>query len=146
MKKLVLGMLCLAVGGHLFGQNMETENEIRKLEQMEVEATLKKDSSTLLKLWDEEFFVNAPNNKVTFAGETTLDRPVLKMPRIDFTRDVEEIVIRGNIVFSMGSETVVDKVAQTNQQQTIKRRYTNIWMNKDGSWKLIARHANVICQ
>jgi ketosteroid isomerase-like protein len=31
------------------------------------------------------------------------------------------------------------------RQQTVKRRYTNIWMKKDGNWKLVARHANVIC-
>lgn len=119
------------------------ESEIRRLEQMEVQAVLKKDTAALLKLWDEDFVVNAPDNKINFAGETTLDRPVLKNPRAVFTRNVEHIIIRGNTVFAMGSETVDNP---SNPQQIIKRRYTNIWMKLDGTWKLVARHANVICR
>lgn len=118
------------------------ESEIRRLEQMEVEAVLKKDTTTLLKLWDKDYVVNAPDNKINFAGKTTLDRPVLRRARALFNREIEQIIIRGNIVFSMGSETVDNP---TNPHQIIKRRYTNIWMHQDGSWKLVARHANVIC-
>jgi hypothetical protein len=28
--------------------------------------------------------------------------------------------------------------------KTIKRRFTNIWKKEDGTWRLFARHANVI--
>jgi hypothetical protein len=28
--------------------------------------------------------------------------------------------------------------------QTIRRRFTNIWKNEDGTWRLFVRHANVI--
>jgi ketosteroid isomerase-like protein len=120
--------------------NKVIEAEIKRLEQMEVQAVLKKDTVTLLKLWDKDYVVNAPDNQINFAGKTTLDRPVLKRPRVSFTRNIEHIIIRGNTVFSMGSETVE---SQTNSQ--VKRRYTNIWMKRDGSWKMVARHANVIC-
>lgn len=122
-----------------------TESEIRKLEQMEVEAILKKDTITLLKLWDKDFVVNAPDNKINFAGKTTLERPVLRRSRTSFTRDIEQIVIRGNTIFSMGRETVVSNENPSGIQQTIERRYTNIWMKQDGSWKLVAWHANLIC-
>jgi ketosteroid isomerase-like protein len=129
----------------LFAQDKTIESEIRNLEQQEVQAVLKKDTVMLLKLWDKDYIVNAPDNMINFAGKTTLDRPVLKRPRVSFTRDVEQIIIRGDVVFAMGSETVVPG-DQTQAQQPVKRRYTNIWMKKDGMWKLMARHANVICQ
>lgn len=45
----------------------------------------------------------------------------------------------------MGSEIVVTQDGETNDQKTVRRRYTNTWMNLDGTWKLVARHANVIC-
>jgi len=144
MKKLVLTLSCIAGLGHLFAQDTDTESEIKKLEQMEVQAILKKDTVTLLKLWDKDYVVNAPDNKINFAGKTTLDRPVLKRSRTSFTRDIEQIIIRGNIVFSMGSETVVTG-DENNSQQIVKRRYTNVWIKQDPSWKLVARHANVIC-
>jgi ketosteroid isomerase-like protein len=144
MKKILLTLLCIACLDHSFAQNADTESEIRKLEQMEVQAVLKKDTVTLLKLWDKDYVVNAPDNKINFAGKTTLDRPVLKRARTSFTRNIEEIIIRGNTVFSMGSETVVTG-NDSNAQQILKRRYTNIWMKQDGFWKLVARHANVVC-
>jgi hypothetical protein len=28
--------------------------------------------------------------------------------------------------------------------QAIKRRFTNVWKNEAGTWRLFARHANVI--
>jgi hypothetical protein len=28
--------------------------------------------------------------------------------------------------------------------QTVKRRYTNVWMNTDKNWQIVARHANII--
>jgi hypothetical protein len=124
----------------LFAQNIETE--IRKLEQQEVLAVLQKDTVMLLKLWDKDYVVNAPDNKINFAGKTTLDRPVLTRARVSFTREVEHVIVRGNTVFSMGSETV----AVAEGQPLVKRRYTNIWMKQNDAWKLMARHANVICQ
>lgn len=132
---------------HVFAQDTDkdTESEIRNLEQMEVRAVLSKDTLTLLKLWDKDFVVNAPDNKIYNAGKTTLDRPVLRSSRISFTREIEQIVIRGNTAFTMGSEIVVPTENQADSPQTVNRRYTNIWMKKDGSWKLVARHANVIC-
>lgn len=145
MKKLVFTFSCLVCVCQVFAQEQDTESEIRKLEQMEVQAILSKDTTTLLKLWDKDYVVNAPDNKVNFAGKTTLDRPVLRNSRTSFTRDVEQIIIRGNTVFSMGSETVVPTGNLPNAQQPVKRRYTNIWMKQDGAWKLVARHANVIC-
>jgi ketosteroid isomerase-like protein len=145
MKKLVVALSCFVCACNLIAQDQETESKIRKLEQMEVQAVLKKDTVTLLKLWDKDFVVNAPDNRINFAGQTTLDRPVLKRSRTSFTREIEQIIIRGNTVFSMGNEMVVTTENQTNAQQIIKRRYTNIWMKQDGSWKLVARHANVIC-
>lgn len=148
MKKLILFSVLIITNSILIVSAQEEqdkkaiETEIRRLEQMEVQAVLKKDTVTLLKLWDKDFAVNAPDNKINFGGKSTLDRPVLKQPRTSFTRDVEEVIIRGNIVITMGNETVVNP---ENQQKTVKRRYTNFWMKQDGSWKLVARHANIIC-
>jgi ketosteroid isomerase-like protein len=35
--------------------------------------------------------------------------------------------------------------SQARSGQTVKRRYTNIWMKQSAGWKLVARHANVVC-
>jgi ketosteroid isomerase-like protein len=146
MKKIILSLTLILYACYLSAQDQATEAEIRKLEQMEVQAILTKDTITLLKVWDKNYVVNAPDNKINFPGKNTLDRPVLRRSRTSFTRNVEEVIIRGNTVLAMGSETVVPTTeGQSQPQSEIKRRYTNIWMKMDGSWKLVARHANVIC-
>lgn len=146
MKILTITLSIIFYSGRLVAQNPDTEAEIRGLEQIEVQAILQKDTVTLLKLWDKDYVVNSPNNVIVFAGKTAVDRPVLKNPRTSFTRDIEQIIIRGNTVFSMGSETVSPAGDQDQARQILKRRFTNIWMNQDGVWKLVARHANVICK
>lgn len=136
---------CIAGTIQMQAQEKTVESEIRTLEQLEVKAIMDRDSVTLLKLWDKDYVVNAPDNKINFAGRNTLDRPVLRRSRVSFTREVEEVIVRGDVVFAMGNETVVPAEKDTGVQQLVKRRYTNIWMRRDNNWKLVARHANIIC-
>jgi ketosteroid isomerase-like protein len=129
----------------LFAQSSEAEAEIRRLEQKEVKAILEKDSVTLLQLWDADYLVNSPDNVIYFAGKTTLDRPVLKRGRTSFVREVERVTIKGTFAFSMGNETVVPVDAQQEAGQIVKRRFTNIWEKQPAGWRLVGRHANIIC-
>lgn len=146
MKKVITVLVLSCYATLLYSQDKSIENEIRALEQAEVTAVLEKDSTTLLKLWDANYVVNSPENVVVFPGKTTLDRPVLRQSRVSFTREVEQVIISGDVVFSMGNETVVRNSDDNASAQTIKRRYTNAWMKKSGMWKLVARHANVVCK
>ena len=43
----------------------------------------------------------------------------------------------------MGAETVKPK-AGPSAGQLIQRRFTNVWRKEAGTWRLYARHANVI--
>jgi hypothetical protein len=145
MKKINMTLVSLFIFCCAFAQNQQIEEQIKKLEQMEVKAVLEKDTITLKKLWDKEYVVNNPDNKVVLAIPNSVSRPVLNQPRNFFTREVEHITIRENIAFSMGNETVIPGGDLPKSGQTVKRRYTNIWMKVEGSWKLVARHANEIC-
>ena len=65
-----------------------------------------------------------------------------------FERQIEFIRADGPFVIIMGSETVVPigdaPSAGLVAGRTIKRRFTNIWKNEAGTWRIFARHANVI--
>jgi len=126
-------------------QHSEMESEINKLEQEEVQAVMNKDTIALKKLWDKDYVVHNPENKIVVAKINPLDRPVLQNQRTSFTRMVEKIILNNNIAISMGRETVVSFNEASKSEQITERRYTNIWMKKDGLWKLTARHANKIC-
>lgn len=146
MKKITIAFILFSYAGFLHAQDKDIENEIRALEQTEGKAVLEKDSAMLLKLWDKSFVVNNPDNVVVFPGKTTLDRPVLRGSRVSFTREVEQVIVKGDVVFSMGNETVIPLSEDNIKGPPIKRSYTNIWIKENDKWKLAARHANVICQ
>ncbi|HUG13039.1 MAG TPA: nuclear transport factor 2 family protein [Opitutaceae bacterium] len=125
--------------------NAEIETEIRILEEQEVQAVLAHDAATLERLWDKTYVVHNPEGRIVLAGARVEDRPLFQNTRASFVREVEIIVANGDVVFSMGSEIVTSPVGSANAGAVIKRRYTNVWMRKDGAWKMVARHANKVC-
>jgi hypothetical protein len=129
--------------------NSKTEAEIRALEQTGAKAILSGDTSTLKQLWAPEFLVNTPRSEVTGTRDSIL--LIQKAGRIDYStyeKVIERMQFQENIVITMGHETIVSKndVPGAKAGQTYKRRFTNIWMMKNGKWQQIARHASVICQ
>ncbi|HLP03541.1 MAG TPA: nuclear transport factor 2 family protein [Opitutaceae bacterium] len=122
----------------------EISQAIRILEGREVQAVLARDGATLEELWDRNFVVHNPEGRIVPAGATVLARPVFQGARASFVRNVESIVVQGDVAISMGSETVVP-IVEGRPGPEIKRRYTNVWMRKGDSWKLVARHANNVC-
>jgi len=146
MKKTII-FLAL-IGTHIFtdAQNAKTETEIRKLEETEREAMFNQDTVSLQKIWAPDFFVNTPFNRITVSSKELFD--LVRAGVISFssfTREIEKIFIKSNVVISMGIETIVPIGNNPRAGQTIKRRYTNIWMKQEGRWRLTARHANEIC-
>jgi ketosteroid isomerase-like protein len=118
------------------------EREIRRLDQMEADAVLRADFATLDELWAKDFTVNTPNNDVSDGTRGRVRRGDVSYS--SFVRVAEAVLVRGDVVIVMGRETVVPKAPTPNAGKTIHRRYTNIWMKRDGEWHLSARHANVI--
>lgn len=135
------------MGNFCYAQNSSIEAIIRNLEQLECKAALAKDTSTLRKLWADDFTVNSPANRVVTGGRNTLDRPVINQSdNVSFTRVIEHIMIKDGYALAMGNETVVPRSTDAKKAIPVKRRYTNVWMLENGEWRLTARHANVICQ
>jgi len=119
------------------------EQEIRELDAKEAEAMLVSDLATLGRLWAPGFVVNAPDNAVK-AKEQVLE--AVRESRISysaFTRTVERIVVNGDLAIAMGGEIVVPKGDRPDAGTEVSRRYTHVWKKVDGSWVLVARHANV---
>ena len=126
------------------------EELVRSLDDQERIAALKRDVSALERLWSAQFTVNAPNNQVVVGKSAVLDTFV-RAGVINFStfeRQIEFIRADGAFVIIMGLETVQPisdaPSAGLVAGQSIKRRFTNIWKNEAGTWRLFARHANVI--
>jgi ketosteroid isomerase-like protein len=117
------------------------EQEIRRLDLAHADAILRGDLAALDKLWTEDFMVNNPFNEIDKANRIRNGAVTYS----SFVREPEAVAIHGDTAIVMGRETAVPKGNSPDAGKTIKRRYTNIWMKRQGKWRLVARHASVIC-
>ncbi len=129
--------------------NAKTEAKIRALEQVGAKAILYGDTNTLKQIWAPEFLVNTPRNEITGTRDSIL--LIQKAGMIDYSmyeKVIERMQFQENIVITMGHETIVSRndTPAVRAGQIYKRRFTNIWMKKNGKWQQIARHASIICQ
>ena len=131
-----------AVGADI-GTGDELEATIRRLDLAEADAVLRADSAAIDKLWAPDMIVNNPINQVVRSSRGRVRTGAVTYA--SFVRNIESIQVHGETAIAMGNEVVVPSGTSPGAGTTIRRRYTDIWMNRDGAWRLTARHANVIC-
>ena len=117
------------------------EQEVRRLDLAHADAVLRGDLAAMDRLWTKDFIVNNPFNEVDKADRIRTGAVTYS----SFVREAESVLVHGDTVIVMGRETVVPKGDSPDARRTIDRRYTNIWMRREGRWRLVARHASVIC-
>lgn len=142
-------LLLLTVGtstGARAQSRTSDEETVRSLDDLERIAALKRDIPALERLWSEQFTVNAPNNRIVIGKRAVLDTFVHAgvINFSSFERKIEFIRVDGDLAIIMGAETVRPIGDAPMAGQTVHRRFTNIWKKGDGTWRLFARHANMI--
>jgi hypothetical protein len=146
LKGLILVLLPLTVGYAQSSPN-NVEVEIRRLEAEQVEYLMNGKVAEMKNNWASDYTVNNPFNVVQDAATGPIQSGVLTYSK--FERNIEKILIHDSVIVVMGNELIVPKTAPKDSShdtsQPIKRRFTNVWMQKDGKWLMIARHASNIC-
>lgn len=118
--------------------------ELKKMERLQVQGILEKDSTMIRKILANDVIVNAPSNSVV---DLNMAMEALKLGYIDYTsyeQKIEEIKVIENIGIVMGFETVMPTGLTGKAGTTEKRRFTDIWMYKNSQWIMIARQATNI--
>jgi ketosteroid isomerase-like protein len=142
--------LLLVLSPSVRAQDRSVEEVVRALDDKERAAALKRDVVELDRLWSDQFTVNAPNNKVVAGKRAVLDAFVHAgvINFSSFERRIEFIRVDGDFAFIMGLETVrpISNAPSAGlvAGQPVQRRFTNVWKREGGTWRLFARHANVI--
>lgn len=143
--KLTVLMFFFLCGNYIANaQQSTTETEIRRLEKLQCDAIVQHDSVALYKLWAEDFTVNSPTNDVVKLDGAKF---AIRNGFIDyslFETKLEDILVLKDIVITMGSETIKPIGKAQMVGQTLQRRYTQVWMKRNGAWQLVARHANLV--
>jgi ketosteroid isomerase-like protein len=152
MKK-ILAILIFVFGLNViaFAQTKASDNSteeiIRNLEMMSSQAVLSQDIDIINRLLSEDIMVNNPWNFVSTGKSGVLEG--VKSGVIHYSSfevDIESMMILGDIVITMGRETVLPVGKAPGAGKIINRRYTHIWKLDSGEWRLYARHANIICE
>jgi hypothetical protein len=120
------------------------EAEIRNLDQQELQAVFKRDTTALSKIWAPEFLVNNPSNQIFTRKQVANLIATGKIDYSSFDRKIERVSIIDNTAIVMGGEVVKPKGLATNAGKTVVRRFTNIWMKRDNVWKLVGRQATIV--
>ncbi len=126
--------------------NNTLREEIRKLDLAHAEAIFKGDAAALDSLMDDDITVNHPTNRIVKEKKELLD--LIRQGVIRYTsfeRYPEKFLFFNDMVVVMGNETVIPAKEAPNAGKTLQRRYTNVWMKRDGKWRLTVRHANNVC-
>jgi hypothetical protein len=146
LKSLILLLLPMI---DVYAQNSpnNAEVEIRRLEDEQVQYLMNGKVAEMKKNWASDYTVNNPFNIVQDAATGPIQTGVLTYSK--FERNIEKVLLHDSVVVVMGNELVVPKTAPKGSShdtsQVIKRRFTNVWMWKEGKWVMIARHASNIC-
>lgn len=125
----------------------KVREQIRKLDMAHAAAIYKGDAAALDSLMDDNVTVNHPTNRIVKEKKELLD--LIRQGVIRYTsfeRFPEKFLFFENMVVVMGSEIVVPAKGAPGAGMTLRRRYTNIWMNQNNHWRLTVRHANNVCQ
>ncbi len=126
--------------------NPALEKEIRELDLAHAAAIFHGDAKALDALMDDDVTVNHPTNRIVKEKKELLDlidQGVIRYT--SFERHPEKFLFFKDMVVVMGGEVVVPAAGAPNAGKTLQRRYTNIWMLRDGKWRLTVRHANNVC-
>ena len=124
-------------------KNSALESEIRKLDLAHAEAIFKGKAAALDALMYDDVTVNHPTNRIVNEKKELLgliSEGVIRYSR--FERRPEKFLFYDGMVVVMGDETVIPAKGAPNEGKTVRRRYTNVWMLRDGKWRLAFRHAN----
>ena len=121
-----------------------TEKIIRELEQQQAKAAITRDRAALEKIFAPDFKIINPSGAV--GGRDTLlkllasDGPA---PYASAAYTTDEVRDYGNVVVSIGMDTVVPNTG-AQAGQTVLRRVTQVWQKQKGVWRLTLRQANII--
>ncbi len=125
-------------------QTPDAERQARQASDDEVRAFLKNDRLAMEHLWADEFVVTNPLNKFATKKE------VLSMVQSGFLvitsyqRRVEYAHVYRDTVILAGSETVTWGGKMPAAGKAEELRFTAVWMKRDGRWREVVRHANII--
>ena len=148
------GLLASLVASLLFGQETgratddtrSAEQEIKRLYDYETDLILRSDVAGMDRFYPDDFVVTNPFHQFIDKAKV-LERVRTNIIRYKtYTRQFDYFRRYGDTVVVVGSELVVPAADanRTDAGQVVHRRFTEVWVRRNGQWRKVVRHANNI--
>ncbi len=141
--KLILVISSVLCQNSSFAQK-NAEKEIRKLEDLEGQSWVKKDTTTLYQLFSPKLIVNAPINRTVTLEDIKRMARSGKLDVAYSKKMIETITFIKDMAVVMGQDMIKPQGAMKDAGKTVTRRYTDVWINNQNKWTLIIRQATII--
>ena len=140
----------------LYGQTSESvidtakaKEEIKRLYAFEEQLTLTQDTAGIKKYYPDDFVVTNPFNQFIDKKKVIerVNANIIKYSTYKHTFDAFRFY--GDMVIVIGSETVVPTTdaVRNDAGKTVNRRFTEVWVMREGRWQKVVRHAsNIIAE
>ena len=103
------------------------------------EALIKDDGAAFADGLSPDLVVNNPQNTISMPGDTARAQANGLIRYDSYVRSIEYAGRLDDLVLLMGEERVTRRGAPPEQIEV--RRFTDVWRQEDGKWRLAARHA-----
>ena len=107
-------------------------------------ATMTGDSVAFLDSMADDVLVNSPFNNVADKALVTQRMRGGVIDYTSFDRIIDRVAVRkSGEITAMGEEVIRPRGAALHAGKTVRRRFTDIWRNDGGTWKLALRQATI---
>jgi ketosteroid isomerase-like protein len=101
------------------------------------------DAETIVGLLAPDLIVNNPLNLVADHDAVAARFRNRQIAYEDFDTHLEFAGVRGEFVVLMGEEVVRPTGAAPHAGKVIRRRFTDLWRERDGAWQMTVRQATI---
>jgi hypothetical protein len=124
------------------------EASLRAADAEQMRIIVEEDAAAQQDFMHPNYIINSPENVVRRKPELIAMLAQGAMASQSFSRTIEGIAITGNVGVVMGDETVTpapgSNLARSHPGQTLRRRFTNVFLWERGRWRFLARQASVV--
>ena len=125
-----------------------TEVSLRAADAEQMRIIVEEDAKAQQEFMHPNYMLNGPANAVKRKPELVAMLARGDIASEKFERKVEGVSITGNVGIVMGSEIVTpsrsSNLGRLHPGQTLRRRFTNVFLWERGKWRFLARQASIV--
>jgi hypothetical protein len=129
-------------------QGHPTDANLRRADAEQMRIIVDQDAKAQQSFMHPNYIINAPANHIMRKAQVVSMLAHGQMASERFERVIEGTAITGNVGIVMGREVVKpgphSELGTLHPNQTLMRRFTNVFVFNRGNWSFLARQATIV--